>query len=109
MKFSFHSRTLANFFATTERPTLNSISLFFNHQLSFLFHVTTDNQSASLSWNKAPIWGFRLDFHYCQTIAGLLIWGALSINSAALRFSLYSLGADPAENTVSNNTSIVGR
>jgi hypothetical protein len=33
-------------------------------------HVTTDDQSASLSWNKAPIWGLRPDFHYCQTIAG---------------------------------------
>jgi hypothetical protein len=39
-------------------------------------HVTTDDQSASFSWNKAPIWGLRPDFHYCQTIAGLLIWGA---------------------------------
>jgi hypothetical protein len=36
-------------------------------------HVTTDDHSASLSWNKAPIWGLRPDFHYCQTIAGLLI------------------------------------
>jgi hypothetical protein len=41
-------------------------------------YVTTDGQSASLSWNKAPIWGLRPDFHYCQTIAGLLMWGALS-------------------------------
>jgi hypothetical protein len=38
-------------------------------------HVTTDDQPASLSWNKAPIWGLRPDFHYCQTIAGLLKWG----------------------------------
>jgi hypothetical protein len=27
-------------------------------------YVTTDGQSASLSWNKAPIWGLRPDFHY---------------------------------------------
>jgi hypothetical protein len=26
-------------------------------------------QSAGLSWNKAPIWGF----YYCQTVAGLLM------------------------------------
>jgi hypothetical protein len=26
--------------------------------------VTTDGQSASLSWNKAPIWGLRPDFFY---------------------------------------------
>jgi hypothetical protein len=32
-------------------------------------HVTTDDQSASLSWNKAPICGLRPDFHYWQTIA----------------------------------------
>jgi hypothetical protein len=42
-------------------------------------YVTTDGQSASLSWNKAPIWGMRLDFYYCQTVAGLLMWGALSL------------------------------
>jgi hypothetical protein len=41
-------------------------------------HVTTDGQSASLSWNKAPIWDLRPDFFYCQTVAGLLMWGALS-------------------------------
>jgi hypothetical protein len=29
-------------------------------------------QSASLSWNKAPIWGLRPDLYYCQTVAGLL-------------------------------------
>jgi hypothetical protein len=40
--------------------------------------VSTDDQSASLSWNKAPIWGLRLDFYYCQTVAGLL-FGALSL------------------------------
>jgi hypothetical protein len=41
-------------------------------------YATTDDQSASLSWNKAPVWGLRPDFHYCQTVAGLLMWGALS-------------------------------
>jgi hypothetical protein len=41
-------------------------------------YVTTDGQSVSLSWNKAPIWGLRPDFWYCQTVAGLLMWGALS-------------------------------
>jgi hypothetical protein len=40
-------------------------------------YVTTDGQSASLSWNKAPIWGLRPDLYYCMTVAGLLIWGAL--------------------------------
>jgi hypothetical protein len=41
-------------------------------------HVTTDGQSASLSWNKAPIWNLGLDVYYCQAVAGLLI-GALSL------------------------------
>jgi hypothetical protein len=42
-------------------------------------YITTDGQSASLSWNKAPIWGLRPDFCYCQTVAGLFMWGALSL------------------------------
>jgi hypothetical protein len=41
-------------------------------------YVTTDGQPASLSWNKAPIWGLRPDLDYCLTVAGLLIWGTLS-------------------------------
>jgi hypothetical protein len=54
-------------------------------------YVTTDGQSASLSWNKAPIWGLRPDFHYCQTIAGLLIWGALSDEGTGLSFTMYNI------------------
>jgi hypothetical protein len=30
-------------------------------------------QSASLSWNKTPIWGLGPDLYYCQTVAGLLM------------------------------------
>jgi hypothetical protein len=37
-----------------------------------LSYITTDGQSASLSWNKAPIWGLRPDFYYCLTIADFL-------------------------------------
>jgi hypothetical protein len=41
-------------------------------------YVTTDGQSASLCWNKAPICGLRPDFYYCQTVA--VCWcGALSL------------------------------
>jgi hypothetical protein len=32
---------------------------------------------ASLSWCQAPIWVPRPDFYYYQTVAGLLMWGAL--------------------------------
>jgi hypothetical protein len=44
-------------------------------------YVTTDGQSASLSWCQAPIWDLRPDFYFCQTTAGLLMWGALSAPS----------------------------
>jgi hypothetical protein len=29
-------------------------------------YVTTDGQSANLSWCQAPNWGSRPDFYYCQ-------------------------------------------
>jgi hypothetical protein len=54
-------------------------------------YVTTDGPSASLSWNKAHIWGLRPDFYYCQTIAGLLMWGALSDEGTGLSFTMYSV------------------
>jgi hypothetical protein len=47
----------------------------------------TDGQSASLSWNKTPIWGLRPDFYYCQTVADLLMWGALSEERTGLSFT----------------------
>jgi hypothetical protein len=61
-------------------------------------YVTTDGQSASLSWNKAPIWGVNPDFCYYQTVAGLLMWGALSDERTGLLF---------ARVTVSSNKSLV--
>jgi hypothetical protein len=30
--------------------------------------ITTDSPSASLFWNKVPVWGLRPDFYYCQTV-----------------------------------------
>jgi hypothetical protein len=54
-------------------------------------YVKTDDQSASLSWNKAPIWGLRPDFHYLQTIGGLLIWGALSDDRTGLSFTMNNM------------------
>jgi hypothetical protein len=51
-------------------------------------YVTTDGQSASLSWHKAPIRGLRPDFYYCQTVAGLLMWGALSDERTGLLFTI---------------------
>jgi hypothetical protein len=51
-------------------------------------YVTTGGQSASPSWNKAPIWGLQSDFNYCLTVAGLLIWGVLSDERMGLSFAL---------------------
>jgi hypothetical protein len=51
-------------------------------------YITTDGQSASLSWNKAPIWGLRPDLDYCQTFAGLLMWGFLSDARTDLSFAI---------------------
>jgi hypothetical protein len=51
-------------------------------------YVTTDGQSASLSWNKAPIRGLRPYFYYCQTVAGLLLWSALSDERTGLSFTI---------------------
>jgi hypothetical protein len=53
-------------------------------------YVTTGGQSASLSWNKAPIWGLRPDIYYCQTFAGLFMWGALSDEKTGLSFTIAS-------------------
>jgi hypothetical protein len=38
-------------------------------------YITTDGQSASLSWNKAPIWGLRPDLYYSQTVFGFVDMG----------------------------------
>jgi hypothetical protein len=43
-------------------------------------------QSAGLSLNKAPIWALRPDLYYCQTVAGLLMWSALSGERVSLSF-----------------------
>jgi hypothetical protein len=51
-------------------------------------YVTTDGQPASLSWNKAPIWGLRPDLYHCLTVVGLLIWGALSDERTGLSFTI---------------------
>jgi hypothetical protein len=55
-------------------------------------YVTTDGQSASLSWYKAPIRGLRPDFYFCTeygirlTATFLIPWGALSDERTGLSF-----------------------
>jgi hypothetical protein len=51
-------------------------------------YITTNGQSASLSWNKAPGWGLRPDFYYHQTVAGLLMWGVLPDERTGLSFTI---------------------
>jgi hypothetical protein len=41
-----------------------------------------------VSRNKAPIWGLRPHFYYCQTVTGLLMWGALSDERTVLPFKI---------------------
>jgi hypothetical protein len=53
-------------------------------------YVTTDGQSASLSWCQAPIWDLKPDF-FCLTVAGLLMWGALSDERTVLSFTMYNI------------------
>jgi hypothetical protein len=59
-------------------------------------YVPTDDQSASLSCNKAPIWDLRPGFYYCQTVAGLLMWGVLSDERTGLPFTI---AADPRQHS----------
>jgi hypothetical protein len=51
-------------------------------------YIITDGQSASLSLNNAPTWGLRQDLYYCQTVAGLLMWGALCDERTGLSFTI---------------------
>jgi hypothetical protein len=39
-------------------------------------YITTVSQSASLSWNKAPIWGLRPDIYLSLTITALFLWSS---------------------------------
>jgi hypothetical protein len=55
-------------------------------------YVTTDGQSASLSWYKAPVRGLRPDFYFRSeygirlTVTFLIPWGALSDERMGLSF-----------------------
>jgi hypothetical protein len=54
-------------------------------------YITTDSQSASLSWNKAPIWGLWSDIYLSLTITALFFVGVLSDERAGLTF-VYAAG-----------------
>jgi hypothetical protein len=46
------------------------------------------SQSASLSWCQAPTWGPKPDLYHCQTVSGLLMWGAFSDERTGLSFTI---------------------
>jgi hypothetical protein len=58
------------------------------HPHTHASYVTTDGQSASLSWCQGPIWGLEPDFCYCQIVADLFMWGALSEERTGLPFTI---------------------
>jgi hypothetical protein len=63
-------------------------------------YVTIDGQSASLSWNKAPIWGLRPHLYYCQIVPGLLMWGALSDERTGLSFARVTVSSNTCKSVV---------
>jgi hypothetical protein len=75
---------------TTRRVTVEVFDWVFTRDSCFRVesHVTTDGQSATLSWNTAPIWGLGPDSYYYQTVARLSMWGALSDEGTDLSFTV---------------------
>jgi hypothetical protein len=77
--YSHFSTIIVDYINSYIELLLNDVCLINLGLISLLFefesesYVTTDCQSASLSWNKVPIRGLRPDFYYCQTVAGLLM------------------------------------
>jgi hypothetical protein len=59
-------------------------------------YVTTNGQSASLSWCQAPFWGLRPDFYFCHTILFLLMWGTLPDERMGL---LFTIAAGPCQHS----------
>jgi hypothetical protein len=56
-------------------PKLDSV-LCCSCQSEFESYITTDSQSASLSWKKAPIWGLRPDIYMPLIITALFLWAS---------------------------------
>jgi hypothetical protein len=85
----------ANYNSSDIKILLNDVWLTNDYEEESL---TTLNESDSLmlqptvsrpvSWNKAPIWGLRLDSYYCQTVAGLLMWSVLSDERTGPSFTI---------------------
>jgi hypothetical protein len=59
-----------------------------DEKLGLIISVVYYDQSASLSWNKAPIWDLRPGFYYSQTVAVVSMWDALSDERTGLSFTI---------------------
>jgi hypothetical protein len=74
--------------------SLNRLLFIHNHYLktnhaplrkhAFVFRVYPGNTTV----NKAPVWGLKPNLNYCQTVTGLLTWGALSDERTGLSFTI---------------------
>jgi hypothetical protein len=54
--------------------------------------------------NKTPTWGLRPDFYYCQTVGGLLMWGAVSDERTGLSFTIAAVLASAVIGSKSRGT-----
>jgi hypothetical protein len=70
-------------FWNSEVGTLTMIRVI-KSKSKFCYDLRSVSQSVSVS---SPIWGPRPHFSYCQTVAGLLIWGALSDERTGLSYN----------------------
>jgi hypothetical protein len=68
----FQAHILAGWHPETRLFTLDSTTVQIYDSGSY---VTADGQPASLSWNKAPIWGLLLDLYYMCDSYGLVLVG----------------------------------
>jgi hypothetical protein len=65
--------------------------------LGLSFSLLTQVKAEGMLWSTAclpvclGVWGPRTDFYYCQTVAGLLMWGTLSDE----RMGLFTISAGP--------------
>jgi hypothetical protein len=55
-----------------------------------------------LFWNKASLWGLRPDPYYCQAVAGLLMWHAISDERTGLSFARVTVSSNKAVVSIYN-------
>jgi hypothetical protein len=83
LKISFDRRALYSFCFSFHDSRLLSCDW-----LSHTSFNSSESESDSCVTTEALIWGLRPDFYYCQTVAGLLLWVALSDERSGLSFTI---------------------